>query len=162
MSTEPDVDVDELIQLFDDGGLSAGEAEAYVYRDVLGKDRHEAAELLDKSPSTVDSLHHRAQKKIETLQEALAIADNRSPDQPFETGFLEEIEIHHHAEDVKVVRFIGFQGTADVKVTDDTMVMFAEAAEEVFDSIHKHMNEIRELFRDYGNGQNEEPDDNLE
>jgi len=67
-----------------------------------------------------------------------------------EIGFLEEIEIHHDAEDVKTVRFIGNRGSADVQVTDDSMVLFLKAAERVFDRIHEDMNEVRELFRDHG------------
>lgn len=67
--------IDELIEQFDDGGLSRGEAEAYVLREVIGLSRHEAGDTLDKSPSTVDSLHHRARSKIDTLQAALEEAD---------------------------------------------------------------------------------------
>lgn len=77
-------------------------------------------------------------------------------DQPVEIGFLEEVEIHHDAEDVKTVRLIGSRGTADVEVTDDSMTLFLEAAETVFDRIHEDMNEVREIFRDYGRDLDEE------
>lgn len=38
-----------------------------------------------------------------------------------EAGYLEEIEIHGHAEDVKAVKFIGDRGAVEVSVTDETM-----------------------------------------
>lgn len=65
-----------------------------------------------------------------------------------EIGYLEEIEIYQDAEDVKTVRFIGSSGTADVSVTDESMIKFLETAETVFDQIHEDMNEVREIFRD--------------
>ena len=66
--------------------------------------------------------------------------------QPYETGFLENTEVLDDAEDVKTVRFEGSRGTADIAVTDESMEMSVETAEEVFKRINVHMGDIRELF----------------
>lgn len=68
-----------LIDLFDAAGLSHGEAETYVMREVEGLDRQTAADQLDKAPSTVDSLLSRAKHKIKTMQAALDQAGHRLP-----------------------------------------------------------------------------------
>ena len=67
-------------------------------------------------------------------------------DSPTEIGYLEDIEIHHHAEDVKAVRFIGSSGVAEVSVTDQSMDAFLETAEEVHKSIEEDMAEIEAIF----------------
>lgn len=62
----------------------------------------------------------------------------------YKTGFIEHIEILDDAEDVKTVRFEGQRGTADVKVTDDTMVEFLQTADSVFQDIHTDMAELKD------------------
>ncbi|QLG63068.1 hypothetical protein [Halorarum salinum] len=63
-----------------------------------------------------------------------------------EIGKLEDVEIHHHAEDVKAVRLIGAEGTAEVEITDESMSMFVEVAEDVFGAIHADMANLRDTF----------------
>lgn len=63
-----------------------------------------------------------------------------------EIGFLEDVETHHHAEDVKAVRLVGSQGTAEVETTDDSMATFVEVAEDVFGAIHADMTDLRDTF----------------
>jgi DNA-directed RNA polymerase specialized sigma24 family protein len=63
-------EVEALIGQFDDGGLSRGEAEAYVMRDVLGLDAEVVADQLDKSASTVETLRSRARRKLDAIEEA--------------------------------------------------------------------------------------------
>jgi len=68
--TEFDTAVEELIEQFDAGGLSRGEAEAYVLREVLGQSSTDAGDQLEKTESTVESLLSRARRKIEALETA--------------------------------------------------------------------------------------------
>ncbi|WP_435346040.1 hypothetical protein [Haloarchaeobius sp. HRN-SO-5] len=74
------------------------------------------------------------------------------PNPVLDIGFLEETEIHDHAEDVKSVRFIGTNGAFEVQVTDDSMQAFAETAEAVFKQIHVDMGDMRELFDPFDTG----------
>ena len=64
-------------------------------------------------------------------------------------GFVEEFKIFDDAEDVKTVRFIGTRGTADIQITDQTMVEFAAIAKEVFTRIHGDIDLLRELLDEY-------------
>ena len=66
---------------------------------------------------------------------------------PTEIGFLEEIEIHDHAEDVKAVEIHGSNGTVEVSVTDETMFLFLKSAVDVAGSIHHDKGEIRDILR---------------
>lgn len=61
----------ELTDQLDDGGLSRAEAEVFVCREVLGLDRHQTANRLDKSKSTIDSQYQRAKRKARNLTAAL-------------------------------------------------------------------------------------------
>lgn len=71
-----------------------------------------------------------------------------SQDEVTEIGFLRDIEIHDHAEDVKAVRICGDRGTVEFQVTNETMNEFLEAAEEVHKRIHTHMGDMKDLFDD--------------
>lgn len=51
------------IDAFEKGGMTESEATVYVYRKLAGFDRHETAERLEKSPSTIDTQYQRAKKK---------------------------------------------------------------------------------------------------
>lgn len=62
--------------------------------------------------------------------------------------YVRDIEVYDDAEDVKTVRFIGDSKTVDVGITDETMVEFVEAAEEVFKRIHTHMGDIHDILSD--------------
>ncbi|WP_430503493.1 hypothetical protein [Haloparvum sp. PAK95] len=62
--------------------------------------------------------------------------------------YVRDIEIYDDAEDVKTVRFIGDSKTVDVGITDDTIVEFVEAAEEVFKRIHTHMGDLHDILND--------------
>lgn len=70
----------------------------------------------------------------------------------YETGFIENIEVLDDAEDVKTVRFEGKRGTADVRVTDDTMVEFWRTAESVFEDIHTDLAELKDESDRNGRG----------
>ncbi|UTF55954.1 hypothetical protein [Natronosalvus rutilus] len=73
---------------------------------------------------------------------------NRPDDEPDESvRWVREIELFDSAEDIKKVRFIGDEKTVDVGITDDVMVDFLEAAEEVFAWIHEDMDEINRISR---------------
>lgn len=61
---------------------------------------------------------------------------------------VQDMAIHHDAEDVKTIRFSDETTTVDVGITDDSMVEFLEVAEEVYDSIHADMAELKELFEE--------------
>lgn len=74
---------------------------------------------------------------------------------PEDIGFIEDIEIHDAAEDVKTVRFIGGRGIADVDVTDHTMDQFVEAAIEVSERIEADMQAMAELFEQAAERQEE-------
>lgn len=75
--------------------------------------------------------------------------DVELPEDLHEIGFVEEFKIFDDAEDVKTVRFIGTRGTADIQITDQTMVEFAAIAKEVFTRIHGDMDLLRELLDEY-------------
>ncbi|MDS0477975.1 hypothetical protein [Natrinema sp. 1APR25-10V2] len=60
--------------------------------------------------------------------------------------YVREMEVYGVAEDVKAVRFAGDNKTVEVGITDDVMVDFAEAAEDVFDHIHADMTEMNDLL----------------
>ena len=75
--------------------------------------------------------------------------DVELPDDFHEIGFVEEFKIFDDAEDVKTVRFVGTRGTADIQITDQTMVEFAAIAKEVFTRIHGDMDLLRELLDEY-------------
>lgn len=70
----------------------------------------------------------------------------------YETGFIENIEVLDDAENVKTVRFEGQRGTADVQVTDETMVEFWQTAESVFEDIHTDLAELKDEFDRDGRG----------
>jgi len=67
-------------------------------------------------------------------------------DEITEVGFLRDIEIHDHAEDVKGVQIAGDRGTVEFQVTDETMNEFLEAAEDVHNRIHDHMADMKDVF----------------
>lgn len=67
---------------------------------------------------------------------------------PDDIGYLQDVEIHNDAEDVKALELQGSRGAVEVSITDETMIEFLEAAEEICISIHGDMNEIRELLQD--------------
>lgn len=71
-------------------------------------------------------------------------------DQHVELGFVQKMEIHPGAEDVKTVRFIGDRGAIDVNITDHTMEDFLEIAERVNLEIRRDMAEMERLL----NGEN--------
>lgn len=63
-----------------------------------------------------------------------------------ELGFVQEIEIHPRAEDVKTVRFIGDRGAVDVNITDHTMEDLLQIAERVNLEIRRDMAELQYLL----------------
>lgn len=77
--------IQDLIEQFDDGGLSRAESEVFVCREVLDFDRNETADRLDKAASTVDSQHQSAKVKIDNLMNALERSGARFTElQPYE------------------------------------------------------------------------------
>lgn len=51
-------------QLANTGGIGTEQAKVYAFRDVYGFGRSETADLLDKSPNTVDNLRPEASKRV--------------------------------------------------------------------------------------------------
>lgn len=62
--------------------------------------------------------------------------------------YVRDVSVRDTAEDVKTMVFVGESTAVEVGITDEVMVRFMEAAEEVYDSIHADMSEMRETFRD--------------
>lgn len=54
---------DAAVEMFENNGLTAREAEVYVLRALRDINRHDVADQLEISPSTVDSLFQRAKDK---------------------------------------------------------------------------------------------------
>lgn len=59
-------------------------------------------------------------------------------------SYVQDMEIHDDAEDVKTVRFTDGNTTVDVGITDDSMIDFLETAEEVHKRIHDDMASLRD------------------
>lgn len=57
------VAIDVAQDAFELGGMTESEARVYVLRELQNYQRWQVADRLDKSESTVDTLHQRAQKK---------------------------------------------------------------------------------------------------
>lgn len=57
------VAIDVAQDAFELGGMTESEARVYVLRELQNYQRWQVADRLDKSESTVDSLHQRAKKK---------------------------------------------------------------------------------------------------
>ena len=68
------------------------------------------------------------------------------PENPVDAtvSYVQDMEIHDDAEDVKTVRFTDGNTTVDVGITDDSMIEFLETAEEVNKRIHDDMASLRE------------------
>ncbi len=64
-------------------------------------------------------------------------------------SYVQDMEIHDDAEDVKTVRFTDGNTTVDVGITDDSMIEFLETAEEVCTRIHDDMASLRDEFADH-------------
>lgn len=62
--------------------------------------------------------------------------------------YADEIDVFHDAEDVKRIYFGGGGTSVEVGITDEVMVEFIEAANEVFRSIHVDIGDMREFFLD--------------
>lgn len=60
-------------ELVDAGLLKNRQAEAFLLRELEGRSRHEAAESMGITPSTVDDHYRAAQAKIEAARETLAL-----------------------------------------------------------------------------------------
>jgi len=67
--------------------------------------------------------------------------------------YVEDMEIHDDAEDVKTVRFTDGNTTVDVGITDDSMIEFLETAEEVNKRIHDDMASLRDELEEHRDGE---------
>mgnify|MGYP006276399717 CR=1 FL=1 len=67
-------------------------------------------------------------------------------------SYVQDMEIHDIAEDVKTVRFTDGHTTVDVGITDDSMIEFLETAEEVNKRIHDDMAELRDELENHRDG----------
>ncbi|PCR90308.1 hypothetical protein CP557_07015 [Natrinema ejinorense] len=76
----------------------------------------------------------------------IGMSEDRASEPDESIPYVREIEVYDVAEDVKAVRFIGDSKTVEVGITDDVMVDFVRAAEEVFDRIHADMAEMNDLL----------------
>ena len=125
--------------------LARGRANPYLIREETGLDKGDVNTILNRLgrggylEQVTRGLYEITPKGRDKLGPEARL-------EPYETGFLESTEVLDDAEDVKTVRFEGSRGTADIAVTDESMEMFVETAEEVFKRINVHMGDIRELF----------------
>lgn len=74
--------------------------------------------------------------------------EDSGPEADESIPYVRELEVSDVAEDVKPVRFSGDRKTVEVGITDEVMVDFLEAAEEVFDQIHTDMAQMNDLLDD--------------
>jgi len=73
--------------------------------------------------------------------------------------YVQEIEVHHDAEDVKTIRFSDETTTVEVGITDDVLPEFLDAVEEVGTRIHEDMADLRERFEEAPSGGREQAGD---
>lgn len=64
-------DSTELVNTLVDAGFGREEARAFVARKIQGKGRSEAAEMLDKNKSTLDTQVQSAEKKLGAMQDVV-------------------------------------------------------------------------------------------
>ena len=78
-------------ELSDAGLLSERQAEAFALRAIEGRDRHEAAELMGLTASTVDDHYRAAASKVEAANETLGLIEGSAPDE-IETVVDDDVE----------------------------------------------------------------------
>jgi len=76
------------------------------------------------------------------------MSDQEPPVVDESVPYVQELEVHHDAEDVKRIRFSDDTTTVEVGITDDVLPEFLDAVEEVGVRIHEDMADLRERFEE--------------